>query len=361
MQRAVGLALTVVGVLAAVIGAAIILVFGPDGRLTTGPHHLDTDGIAVVTAPKLIHWKNLQVEILAEVPVNKPVFVGIGNSVDVQAYLHGVRRLEVTEFKTPWMVRTRQVAGNEQLMGAPTALDWWIKQSAGLGGATINATLPDETVSAAVLSVGASNLRGLTVTVAYGLKGAFVKGLGFLLGGIGLAWAGLLARRGVRLFKTSSSQPAGVGAADETGVHEEVVYVWVDDDGVEHELTAEEAAEYEIADEVETAPPGVPPSPPPARVAAPQPAPVTAPPPAPQPPPEPVRHFWVDDDGVEHEVSEDELHEFEPYDPSAADAADIGTEPAPVLYYWIDDDGVEHEVTEDELHEFEPYDEEGES
>jgi hypothetical protein len=93
MHRAVGVAMTAVGVLVALLGAAIIIIFGPDGRLTTGPHHLDTDGVAVVTAPKLVTWKNLQVEILAEVPVNKPVVVGVGNSVDVHSYLSGLRRL----------------------------------------------------------------------------------------------------------------------------------------------------------------------------------------------------------------------------------------------------------------------------
>lgn len=29
---------------------------------------------------------------------------------------------------------------------------------------------------------------------------------------------------------------------------------------------------------------------------------------------EPVRYFWVDENGVEHEVSEEELDEFEMYD-----------------------------------------------
>jgi hypothetical protein len=28
-----------------------------------------------------------------------------------------------------------------------------------------------------------------------------------------------------------------------------------------------------------------------------------------------------------------------------------------VTYFWVDEHGVEHEVTEDELHEFEMYDE----
>lgn len=301
MHRAVGAALIAVGALVAVLGLSIMAVLGPDGRLTTGPHYLETDGIAAVTAPKLIRWKNLQVEVLAELPANKPVFVGMGNSVDVQSYLDGVSRLEVTQFSTPWKVRTREVGGKPRLPGAPTALDWWTKQSAGLGGAWINTTLPDETVSVAVLAIGDTNLRGLKVTLAYGLKGAFVKGLGLLVGGLGLGWAGLLGRRGTTLWKTDDTgdQPGPAGEV------EEVVYIWVDEDGVEHELSAEEAAAHEVVEESEL------------RDA------VEA----------------MDDDGA-----------------PVATAEETGT--PPVKYYWVDDDGVEHEVSAEELHEFEVLDEE---
>ena len=182
-------------------------------------------------------------------------------------------------------MRTRQAAGRDALPGAPTAVDWWRAHAAGLGGAAIKTRLPDETVSAAILSVGSSNLRGLKVTIAYGLQGAFLKGLGLLLVGGGLAWAGLLARRGEHLWEDDGEsdvdeswpgdesptvvlprQPkvtriatpptsAAVAPTDADGeaVDEEVheMYVYVDEHGVEHEISAEEAAQYEVVDQVE--------------------------------------------------------------------------------------------------------------
>jgi hypothetical protein len=341
MHKAMGTALAAGGIAIAVVGLAIVVVLGPDGRFRTGPHLIDTDGVAVVTAPGVISWKNLDVEILAEVPAHKPIFVGIGNSVDVQAYLTGVRRLEVTDFTTPWKVKSKDVGGREALGGAPTALPWWLAHSAGLGGAAIKAKLPDETVSAVILSIGSSNLRGLKVTFAYGLAGGFLKGLGMLLGGLGLGWAGLLIRRGETIWadeaklselptwegddesatqvipvlgalrnlrKTSATKekrkkpkdkrepavPEPVASEPESAEPEpahEVVYVYVDEDGVEHELTEQEAAEYEVVSvHVEEH------DPPDAPLAAPI---------------EPPTYFWVDDDGVEHEVGADELHKFE--------------------------------------------------
>ena len=337
--KVIGTAVLALGAVVAVLGLALMAILGPDGRFTSGPHPVDVDGVAVVTAPTVISWKNVEVEILAELPASKPVFVGVANSVDVQAYLKGVRRLEVTSFETPWKLRTRQAAGRDALPGAPTAVDWWRAHSAGLGGAAIKTRLPDETVSAAVLAVGSSNLRGLKVTIAYGLQGAFLKGLGLMLGGAGLAGAGILARRGESLWETdeatgadetwegdesptvilprhpkvqriaphpASTQSAAAADADEEDTADEEVhevYVYVDEHGVEHEISAEEAAQYEVVDQVE------------------QIVEATAPAPAPEPEPapesesdEPVTYFWVDENGVEHEVTEDELHEFELYD-----------------------------------------------
>ena len=197
MRTKVGWVVTILGALCAVAGLTIMVVLGPDSRFTTGPHAIDTDGIAVVTAPSVISWKGVQVDVLAEVPVNKPVFVGIGNSVDVENYLQDTRRLEVTSFSTPWnLCGSATSRGAKGLSGAPTALDWWITSSAGLGGARISTLLPDETVSAAILSVGSSNLQGLKVSYAYGIKGGFAKGFGLVLLGIGGAWGGALIRRG---------------------------------------------------------------------------------------------------------------------------------------------------------------------
>lgn len=323
-KKAIGTALMAVGLVVAVLGLAIMAVLGPDGRFKTGPHAIDTDGIAVVTAPKVISWENVSVEILAEVPANKPVFVGVANSVDVQAYLKGVQRLEVTKFTIPWSVRTRTIEGRKALPAAPTALDWWRAHAAGLGGAVIKTQLPDETVSAVVLAVGSSNLRGLQVTFAYGLRGGFFKGIGLLLGGLGMAWAGRLARRGETIWEEddevddeSPSQPDWAGDESPTelipawpkhaggrddGDHDEheTVYVYVDDQGIEHEITAEEAAAYEVVGEhvehvehVEPTP--GPPSSGPTRD-------------------DDVTYFWIDEHGVEHEVGAHELHEFELFD-----------------------------------------------
>src|SRR5688500_12721561 len=236
MQTKAGWIVTILGALCAVAGLTIMIVLGPDSRFTTGPHEIDTDGIAVVTAPSVISWKGVQVDVLAEVPVNKPVFVGIGNSVDVENYVKDTRRIEVTRFSTPWSVRMRDVEGREGLSGAPTALDWWIAGSAGLGGARVSTLLPDETVSAAILSVGSSNLQGLKVSYAYGIKGGFAKGVGLVLVGLGGVWGGALIRRGEGYWEDEDEETVFVRRRtipdeefEELEEIEEVVYLYVDE------------------------------------------------------------------------------------------------------------------------------------
>lgn len=309
----------VVGAVLALLGGAVMVVLGPDSRFTTGPHEVETDGVAVVTAPGVISYRGLRVDVLVEVPVNKPVFVGLGNTVDVEDYLGRTQRLEVTSFQVPWTVRTAERDGRAALPGAPTALDWWIADSAGLGGASISTTLPDESVSLAILSVGASDLSGLRVTFAYGVQGGFGTGLGVLLLGLGLVWVGLLLRRGG--FVPVLAEVPDVHAREERVEEvEEVVYVFVDERGVEHEVSAEEAARLQ------------------AELAAAEPAGPAA-----------------QDDG---RTSTDEEGESAATTPADVGAGGAAPPPPPVVYVFVDEDGVEHEVSEDELADYEVVDEE---
>lgn len=393
MRTRMSWVLTVLGALCAVAGLAVMLILGPDSRFSTGPHKVETDSIAVVTAPKLISWADVQIDVLAEVPAQKPVFVGLGNSVDVQNYVGDTRRLEVTRFHTPWDLKTRQVEGQPGLPGAPTALDWWLAQGAGRGGASFSTNLPDETVSLAILSVGDSNLTGLKVSLAYGVKGGFTKGLGLLLFGIGCVLLSRLLRRGEDIW-----------AHDEDD-DEEVVYVYVDEDGVEHVISADEAENYDIVEVIEVDESGE---------ASPASqdetsesivlptaestgsalgswfgsatsaigaasASITAaaktvlnkrPKRAPKQGVSDdgdVVYIFVDEDGVEHEISAAEAENYEFVDEVVVAVDEPVAEPpaAPttgpkerVMYVFVDEDGVEHEVSEDELADFEFVDDE---
>ncbi|MFD1827220.1 MULTISPECIES: hypothetical protein [Mumia] len=195
MRRVAGIGLLALGILLALAGAVVAVAMGPDDRLTTGPHDVRADGRAVVTRPAVLARYGPQVSVLVEVPGDKPVFLGLGHTVDVEDYVSSTARVEVTRFRVPWSLKSRVATGEPQLRAAPTALDWWIMQAAGVGGAELRFTLPDEPVSLAVLAVGDSDLKGLRVTASYEVPGAFGVGVGMAATGLGAALLGLVALR----------------------------------------------------------------------------------------------------------------------------------------------------------------------
>lgn len=343
MRRIVGGVLLVVALATIVAGAAVMIILGPDNRALSGPHQINTAGVAVVTKPSAISWAGPTVSVLAEVPDKKPVFVGLGNAVDVDNYLGKTARLRIDTVKIPWRITTTDVDGSGNVPAAPTALDWWVAGNAGLGGAAITAPLPDEPVSVAVVSVGDSDLEGLTVTTAYDVGGGFGIGAGSIAVGLGLGAIGVAQVRGLPLTLGAQQRDEELDNYWEDELEElwddeddweddrdplwdtewddwdasrevEPVYVYVDDDGVEHEIPAEDIENYEIIDEGETAVPE------PVGTRVPVPAAITnvetagdivAEAEEAQPAEEEVVYVFVDEDGVEQVIDADEAQEYE--------------------------------------------------
>ena len=237
MRRKAGLGIMLAGILVALFGVAVMVVLGPDGRIKSGPHEVDTDGMAIVTAPQVISWTGARVGVFAELPVNKPVFVGLGNSLDVENYVGETAHLQIDSYHVPWKTTTREIKGRPNLPAAPTAMDWWIADNAGLGGASISTRLPDETVSLAILSVGSSNLTGLRVTVTYEIQGGFGLGAGMVLLGVAALLFGRMCRRDIWLWPY-----------DEDPDEDDVVYIYTDENGGEHEVSEDSLGNYEVVD-----------------------------------------------------------------------------------------------------------------
>jgi len=191
----VGIALMVAALGCVLGGAAFAALLGPDNRAITGPHPMSVDGVALATAPEVLSWTGPTVTVLAEVPDERPVFVGLANTVDVRDYLRDTRVEQVDTFQAPWTITTSETDGTDFVPAAPTALDWWLAQAAGQGGASLTFRLPDETVSLAVIAVGDTTLAGLRVTASYDVAGGFGIGLGVVALGLGIGLFGWIAFR----------------------------------------------------------------------------------------------------------------------------------------------------------------------
>ena len=198
VRRYVGWLLLSAAVVCLLAGAATAVVFGPDDLARTGPHALDTTEPVVASAPGAIGLAGPTVRVTATLPANRPVFLGLGNSVDVTSYVDGVALTRVDDVSLPWRLETSDVPGDAGLPAVPTTVDWWLASSAGTGEAVIATKLPDERSSLLVAALGDGSLDGLEVTVSYQVAGAFGVGLGLVGLAIGLAMFGLIARRAAR-------------------------------------------------------------------------------------------------------------------------------------------------------------------
>ncbi len=233
MRRLAGVVLVLFGLCIAVVGAALAIWVGTDNRAVSGPHEVDVDGVAVVTAPDAITWADATVTVDAAVPGDSPVFIGVGNSVDVEDYLDDTRAVRVEAVQIPWQIDTSEQDGRESLPASPIAVDWWIEQASGMGGAVLEFELPQETVSVAVLAIGDNDLSGLTITASYDVRGGFVAGLGAIAFGVGLLLAAVVVWRGGR---------------DDVVDDDGYVYVHYDDEGREHLVPLDALDDYDIVD-----------------------------------------------------------------------------------------------------------------
>jgi hypothetical protein len=195
MRRLVALIVVAVGGLAVVLGVSAAIVFGPDDKITSGPHALRSNGVAVVTGPAAIRYYGLtvQVDIHASRPRDR-VFVGIGRSVDVADYLRRSTYTRIDTVRLPWKVATTVVRGSRSPEAPPTGLDLWLDSRSGQQTASITSTLPDAPVAVVVMNADGSSGVNVTADLAVAEPGMFVGGLAVAVAGVGVAALGWVVR-----------------------------------------------------------------------------------------------------------------------------------------------------------------------
>jgi hypothetical protein len=160
------------------------------GYATTDVHQFSTSGSALSTvstelgsagvgwlyAPSLLGDVRIRVTPTA---ADRPLFIGIGPSTDVDRYLAGVDHTVITEF---WGDKTENVAGG-QSASAPGAQDFWVASASGSGPQTLTWDPTDGSWTVVVMN--ADGHSGIAVGADLGAKVPALPwiGLGLLVGG----------------------------------------------------------------------------------------------------------------------------------------------------------------------------------
>src|ERR1043166_4377483 len=186
------------GLLFAGIGAAALALGGRSGTIQSGYHHLDTSTSAFVTDPAHIRDNtNMSVRTgtattLRIAARNTPqnLFIGVGPSDQVTAYLNGTSYEEITNIDfSPFQLTTNQVVGTAE-PAAPGDQSFWVASAAG-SHPSLNFNLSNGDYRVVVMNVDGS--PGVVADVRVGIKvpALFGVGLGAAIGGTLVALLGL--------------------------------------------------------------------------------------------------------------------------------------------------------------------------
>jgi hypothetical protein len=201
-------------------GLALVLVFGGDGWVESSSKRVTTDTYALVSEPADINngpsdnWFDVSVRLRAE-PVQttgsgEDVFIGVGETADVDRYLARVAHDVVTDLE--WGepgVLTTTVPGDET-PEPPGSQGFWIASASGPGEQALEWDLEDGSYRLVVMNADGS--QSVDVRGKFGFRMPFLFGLGVALlvaAMILAAVAVLLLVLGIRARPAAASAPPG--------------------------------------------------------------------------------------------------------------------------------------------------------
>jgi hypothetical protein len=132
--RAAALAVAVVGALLVLAGGLRATVYAPSPTVAATLSGARTP--VVTTAVGLLALDGPRAEIVARDASRRPVFVGIGRAADVDAYLAGVSRVEVTGHDGNGALLTT-ARGKDRALPDPASADVWVVSQRATGEAAV--------------------------------------------------------------------------------------------------------------------------------------------------------------------------------------------------------------------------------
>ena len=187
----IGGVLSGLGTLVAIAGIALLVVFGTDGALSSGRHVVSTPTAALVTgAARVANTTEVtqllgksSIQVSADAAGGRPVFVGIGRAADVDRYLAGAARDEVTDFDvSPFrLTRTTHPGGTP---GAPVAQSFWVARSSGPDTAAVDWKVRDGRYKVVVMNADGS--RNVATRTRVGVTVENLPDIAWTILGIGL-------------------------------------------------------------------------------------------------------------------------------------------------------------------------------
>jgi hypothetical protein len=133
VRIAIGVALVVLGLFATVAGVALVVLVGADGSVGLAPTRLVGSGYAItlpqLDVPNLPAGQHVRLDVALQ-PVDKSMFLGIGPTAAVNAYLDNVPIDVIEQIDQPGAARTSPVEGDAE-PAAPDTQPFWAVTATG--------------------------------------------------------------------------------------------------------------------------------------------------------------------------------------------------------------------------------------
>ncbi len=177
-----------------------------DGYFTAGTERLESSARAITTdqfdllldsgTPGWLVERLGDVRVRAEAPAD--VFIGIGPADEVEAYLDGVTRDQISSDTDPFRVEYRRTPGDRE-PGLPEQQDFWAAQARGAGNQTVSWDLESGRWVAVLMNADGSpgvladiELGARSELVGWGIGALAVAALLCILAGAGLILGGAM-------------------------------------------------------------------------------------------------------------------------------------------------------------------------
>jgi hypothetical protein len=189
-----------VGLILAIGGAAVLIVGGSDGKLTSDRSSLSTPTSALVSETASIDdtagaadvLGDVRIRISAKAAGRRPLFVGIGPTRDVDRYLAGVPADEITDFEVDPLRVERSRRTGTRTPPPPARQSFWVARGSGTQ-ANLEWKLRDGDFRAVVMN--ADGGRPVATRAQFGVEVPALPwiGLGLLIAGVVLIAGGTAA------------------------------------------------------------------------------------------------------------------------------------------------------------------------
>jgi hypothetical protein len=204
LRIGIGVALVVLGLFATVGGVALVSLVGADGSIGLAPTRLIGSGYAItlpqVDVPSLPDGQHVRLDVSLQ-PGDRPLFLGIGPTSDVNAYLRDVPIDVIEQIDQPGAASTSPINGNAQ-PAAPEAQPFWAISATGDAPSISWTAQPGEWT---LVVMSTPPRRPVNVTASGSVTLPVLGPLGFVLLAIAVAVLGAGAWMIVRAARTRAS------------------------------------------------------------------------------------------------------------------------------------------------------------